>query len=64
MMLKTTPPSGADGPAYRTEVFLARIVMPFSRSKSIESMTRSATSWFSRKAPDCHSIASTSVVFP
>ena len=38
--------------------------MPFSRSRSIESMTRSATSWFSRKAPDCHSIASTSVVLP
>src|SRR5262245_25396795 len=27
-------------------------------------MTRSATSWFSRKEPDCQSIASTSVVFP
>ena len=38
--------------------------MPFSRSRSIESITRSATSWFSRKAPDCHSIASTSVVLP
>src|SRR3954454_7544807 len=51
-------------PAWRTAVFLARIVMPFSRSRSIESMTRSATSWFSRNAPDCQSIASTSVVFP
>ena len=29
-----------------TAVFLARIVMPFSRSRSIESSTRSATSWF------------------
>ena len=38
--------------------------MPFSRSRSIESITRSATSWFARKAPDCHSIASTSVVLP
>ena len=38
--------------------------MPFSRSRSIESITRSFTSWFSRKAPDCHSIASTSVVLP
>src|SRR5437763_1908228 len=47
-----------------TEVFLARIVMPFSRSRSPESMTRSATSWFSRKEPDCQSIASTRVVFP
>ena len=28
---------------YRTAVFLARIVMPFSRSRSIESITRSAT---------------------
>ena len=51
-------------PAWRTAVFLARIVMPFSRSRSIESMTRSATSWLARKAPDCHSIASTSVVLP
>src|SRR3954463_4436595 len=51
-------------PPCRTAVFLARIVMPFSRSRSIESITRSATSWFSRKAPDCHSIASTSVVLP
>src|SRR3954471_9914286 len=49
---------------WRTAVFLARIVMPFSRSRSIESMTRSATSWFARNAPDCHSIASTSVVLP
>ncbi len=47
-----------------TAVFLARIVMPFSRSRSIESITRSATSWFSRNEPDCQSIASTSVVFP
>src|SRR3954453_20272928 len=38
--------------------------MPFSRSRSIESMTRSATSWFCRKAPVCQSMASTSVVFP
>src|SRR5690349_24457913 len=51
-------------PPCRTAVFLARIVMPFSRSRSIESMTRSATSWFWRKAPDCQSMASTSVVLP
>ena len=38
--------------------------MPFSRSRSIESMTRSATSWLARKAPDCQSMASTSVVLP
>src|SRR3954454_15299949 len=56
-MLSLTPP-------WRTAVFLARIVMPFSRSRSIESMTRSATSWLARNAPDCHSIASTSVVLP
>src|SRR4051794_5571881 len=46
------------------EVFLARIVMPFSRSRSPESMTRSFTSWFSRNEPACQSIASTSVVLP
>src|SRR4051812_10445662 len=45
-------------------VFLARIVIPFSRSRSIESMTRSFTSWFSRKEPACQRRASTSVVFP
>src|SRR4051794_8800445 len=47
-----------------TAVFFARIVMPFSRSRSIESSTRSATSWLSRKEPDCQSSASTSVVLP
>src|SRR5215211_7824338 len=56
-MLIFVPPS-------RTAVFFARMVMPFSRSRSIESRTRSATSWFWRKAPDCQSIASTSVVLP
>src|SRR5690606_39381056 len=40
------------------------MVMPFSRSRSIESMTRSATSWLARNAPDCQSILSTSVVLP
>src|SRR5256885_2110555 len=38
--------------------------MPFSRSRSIESSTRSLTSWLARNAPDCHSRASTSVVLP
>ena len=57
MMLIFVPPS-------RTAVFLERIVMPFSRSRSIESSTRSATSWLARNEPDCQSIASTSVVFP
>ena len=51
-------------PAWRTAVFLARIVMPFSRSRSPESITRSATFALARNAPDCHSIASTSVVLP
>src|SRR5882762_10036223 len=45
-------------------VFLAMIVMPFSRSRSIESIMRSGTDSFWRKRPDCHSIASTSVVLP
>ena len=57
MMLSLTSPT-------RTEVFLARIVIPFSRSRSVESMTRSFTSWFSRKEPACQSSASTSVVLP
>src|SRR3954464_3328155 len=38
--------------------------MPFSRSRSIESITRSFTSWLARNAPDCQSMASTSVVLP
>ena len=57
MMLNFVPPTV-------TAVFLARIVMPFSRSRSVESMTRSFTSWFSRKEPACQSSASTSVVLP
>src|SRR6266508_2295143 len=51
-------------PRNSTAVCLARMVMPFSRSRSIESMTRSTTSWLARKAPDWRSIASTSVVLP
>ena len=35
-----------------TEVHLARIVMPRSRSRSFESRTRSATCWLARNAPD------------
>ena len=42
--------------------------MPFSRSRSIESITRSLTdpssAWWVEKAPDCQSIASTRVVLP
>ena len=51
-------------PPWRTAVFLARIVMPFSRSRSPESITRSAMWALARNAPDCHSMASTSVVLP
>src|SRR5580693_8739138 len=51
-------------PPWCTAVFLARIVMPFSRSRSPESSTRSATFALARNAPDCQSIASTSVVLP
>ncbi len=46
------------------EVALARIVMPRSRSRSFESIARSATRWFSRNEPDCCSRRSTSVVLP
>src|ERR1039457_3469449 len=45
-------------------VFLARMVMPRSRSRSFESMTRSATVSLSRKVPLWRSMASTSVVLP
>ena len=38
--------------------------MPFSRSRSPESRTRSTTAWLERKAPVWRSIASTSVVLP
>src|SRR6185295_2053020 len=48
----------------RIEVALARMVMPRSRSRSLESSARSATRWFSRKAPDCCSSRSTRVVLP
>src|SRR5208283_2415618 len=46
------------------EVAFAMIVMPRSFSRSFESITRSATRWFSRKAPDCCRSRSTSVVLP
>ena len=47
-----------------TLVHLARIVIPRSRSMSLESMARSAMSEPSRTAPDWRSISSTSVVLP
>ena len=61
MLIVTAEPSGA---VCLTAVFLARMVMPFSRSRSIESITRFSTSWPTRKAPDCQSMASTRVVLP
>src|SRR5580698_9849305 len=45
-------------------VFLARIVIPRSRSSSFESMTRSTWCSLERNVPLCCSIASTSVVLP
>ena len=47
-----------------TAVFLARIVIPRSRSRSIESMTRFSISSWAAKAPLWCSSASTSVVLP
>ena len=45
-------------------VFLARMVMPRSRSRSLESMTRSTSASLARKMPLWRSMASTSVVLP
>ena len=47
-----------------TAVFLERIVIPLSRSRSLESITRSATFSLSRKIWLCLSNASTNVVLP
>ena len=51
-------------PSCITAVFLDRIVIPRSRSRSLESITRSSTCSFARKTPLCFSIASTKVVLP
>ena len=51
-------------PLYMTAVFLERIVIPRSRSMALLSMTRSATSWFSRNTPLCFKSSSTRVVLP
>src|SRR5271155_5629214 len=40
------------------------MVMPRSRSRSFESMTRSVNASFARKVPDWRSMASTRVVLP
>ncbi len=50
--------------AQRTDRFLARMVIPRSRSSGLESITRSCTCWFSRKVPAWRSMWSTSVVLP
>ena len=72
-MRSTSPPKSAwpgvstmltRVPFQTTEVALARMVMPRSRSRSFESMARSATCWLSRKVPLCLSRQSTSVVLP
>ncbi len=49
---------------YRTAVALDMIVIPRSRSRSIESITRSAWASPARHVPACLSRPSTSVVFP
>ncbi len=64
MLIVTASPEGI---LWVTAVFFARIVMPFSRSRSIESITRStvpSSCWCWEYAPDCSSIASTRVVLP
>src|SRR5712672_1197524 len=48
----------------RIDVFLARIVMPRSRSSGLLSMTRSTSAAPARNTPAWRSIWSTSVVFP
>ena len=64
MTLIVTGPSGACTPSYSIAVFLARIVMPFSRSSSFESIARSSTWAWSANEWVCLSMASTSVVLP
>lgn len=49
---------------YVTAVFLDKIVIPRSRSRSLESMMRSSTFSFSRNTLLCANMESTSVVFP
>ena len=51
-------------PLYVTAVFLERMVIPRSRSRSLESMTRVSIFSLSLNTFDCASIESTSVVFP
>ena len=51
-------------PCQSTDVHLARMVMPRSFSRSVESIARSSTRWLSRKVPDWRNSWSTSVVLP
>src|SRR5690606_30848822 len=51
-------------PWYSTAQFFARMVIPRSRSMSLESITRSATAWLARKVPDWRRSWSTRVVLP
>ena len=55
---------GTPPPRQRTAVFFARMVMPFSRSRSFESIARSSTCWWAPNEPVCQSMASTRVVLP
>ena len=72
-MRSTSPPKSAwpgvstmlmRAAPHSTEVHLARMVMPRSRSRSWLSMARSATRWLARTAPDWRNSWSTSVVLP
>ena len=51
-------------PLVLTAVFFARMVMPFSRSRSFESITRSTTASLVRNTPAWRSMWSTRVVLP
>lgn len=51
-------------PFHFTEAFFEKMVMPRSRSRSLESRTRSPIRSFSRKVPAWRKSVSTSVVFP
>ena len=51
-------------PFHSTAMFLARIVMPRSFSRSLESRIRSPVSWLARYCPLCRNRQSTSVVLP
>ncbi len=61
MMLTRVSPAS---PAQTTEVHLARMVIPRSRSWGLESMARSTVASLARKTPDWASRRSTSVVLP